>query len=116
MEKVLNLSGIQQEMTFTEFVFYQRYEDNFKSSALGRINFSLARLFLPSLTCKKGAIMTPFCINFPMNMAYYVAKHIVMSGMRQCILCPLSSYCLSPRVVWSLALGLDNSAHLVVEG
>ena len=60
--------------------------------------------------------MTPFCINFPMNMAYYVAKHIVMSGMRQYILWPLSSYCLSPRVVWSLALGLDNSAYLVVEG
>ena len=30
--------------------------------------------------------MTPFCINFPMNMAHYVAKHIVMSGMRQDIL------------------------------
>ena len=60
--------------------------------------------------------MTPFCINFPMNMAHYVAKRIVMPGMRQCVLWPLSSYCLSPRVVWSLALGLDNSAYLVVEG
>ena len=45
--------------------------------------------------------MTPFCINFPMNMAYYVAKRIVMPGMRQYILRPLSSYCLSPRVVLS---------------
>ena len=60
--------------------------------------------------------MTPFCINFPMNMPYYVAKRIVMPGMRQCVLWPLSSYCLSPRVVWSLALGLDNSAYLVVKG
>ena len=60
--------------------------------------------------------MTPFCINFPMNMPYYVAKRIVMSGMRQCVLWPLSSYCLSPRVVLSRALGLDNSAYLVVEG
>ena len=60
--------------------------------------------------------MPPFCINLPMNMAYYVAKRIVMPGMRQCVLWPLSSYCLSPRVVWSLALGLDNSAYLVVKG
>lgn len=65
MEKVLDLSGIQQEMTFTEFVFYQRYEENFKSSALGRINFSLARPFLLSVNMQKGAIMTPFRINFP---------------------------------------------------
>ncbi|MBQ8273309.1 MAG: hypothetical protein IJZ11_02100 [Bacteroidaceae bacterium] len=65
MEKVLNLSGIQQEMTFTEFDFYQRYEENFKSSALGRINFSLARPFLLSLNVQKGAKMTPFHINFP---------------------------------------------------
>ena len=60
--------------------------------------------------------MTPFCINFPMNMPYYVAKHIVKPGMRQCVLWPLTSYCLGPRVAWSLALGLDNSAYLVVEG
>ena len=45
--------------------------------------------------------MTPFCINFSMNMPYYVAKHIVMFGMRQYILWPLSSYCPSPRVVLS---------------
>ena len=60
--------------------------------------------------------MTPFCINFPMNMAYYVAKHIVKPGMRQCVLWPLSSYCLSPRVVLSRALGLNHSAYLVIEG
>ena len=60
--------------------------------------------------------MTPFCINFSMNMAYYVEKHIVMFSMRQYILWPLSLYCLGPCVVWSLALGLDNSAYLVVEG
>ena len=45
--------------------------------------------------------MTPFCINFPMNMAYYVAKHIVKPGMRQCVLWPLSLYCLGPCVVLS---------------
>ena len=66
--------------------------------------------------------MTPFCINFPMNMPYYVAKHIVKPGMRQYILWPLSSYCLNPRVVLSLTLGiscppgLNHSAYLVVEG
>jgi hypothetical protein len=66
---------------------------------IGGFCFFLVRLFLPSLTCKKGAKMTPFCINFPMNMPYYVAKHIVKPGMRQYILWPLSSYCPPPPVL-----------------
>ena len=37
MAKVRNLSDIQQEITFTEFDFYQRYEESFKTSELGRI-------------------------------------------------------------------------------
>ena len=60
--------------------------------------------------------MTPFCINSPMDMAHYVAKHIVMSGMKRYILWPLSLYCMSPRVVLSRALGLNHSTYLVVEG
>ena len=31
------LSDIQQEIAFTEFDFYQRYEETFKASELGRI-------------------------------------------------------------------------------
>ena len=42
MAKVRNLSDIQQEIAFTEFDFYQRYEDSFKTSELGRI-----KSFLP---------------------------------------------------------------------
>ena len=37
MAKVRNLSDIQQEIAFTEFDFYQRYEESFKKSELGRI-------------------------------------------------------------------------------
>ena len=37
MAKVRNLSDIQQEIEFTEFDFYQRYEESFKTSELGRI-------------------------------------------------------------------------------
>ena len=37
MAKVRNLSDIQQEIAFTEFDFYQRYEETFKISELGRI-------------------------------------------------------------------------------
>ena len=37
MAKVRNLSDIQQELAFTEFDFYQRYEESFKTSELGRI-------------------------------------------------------------------------------
>ena len=36
MAKVRNLSDIQQEIAFTEFDFYQRYEESFKTSELGR--------------------------------------------------------------------------------
>lgn len=35
--QVRNLSDIQQEIAFTEFDFYQRYEETFKTSELGRI-------------------------------------------------------------------------------
>lgn len=37
MAKVRNLSDIQQEIAFTELDFYQRYEESFKTSELGRI-------------------------------------------------------------------------------
>lgn len=37
MAKIRNLSEIQQEIAFTEFDFYQRYAETFKSSELGRI-------------------------------------------------------------------------------
>ena len=37
MAKVRNLSDIQQEIAFTELDFYQQYEENFKTSELGRI-------------------------------------------------------------------------------
>lgn len=37
MAKVRYLSDIQQEIAFTEFDFYQRYEETFKTSELGRI-------------------------------------------------------------------------------
>lgn len=37
MAKVRNLSDIQQEIAFTEFDFYQRYEESFKTSELGRV-------------------------------------------------------------------------------
>ena len=37
MAKIRNLSGIQQEIAFTEFDFYQRYAETFKTSELGRI-------------------------------------------------------------------------------
>ena len=37
MAKVRNLSDIQQEIAFTEFDFYQRYVETFKTSELGRI-------------------------------------------------------------------------------
>jgi len=36
-QKVRNLSDIQQEIAFTEFDFYQRYEESFKAPELGRI-------------------------------------------------------------------------------
>ncbi|WP_212124082.1 hypothetical protein [Bacteroides pyogenes] len=41
MAKVQNLSDIQQEIAFTEFDFYRRYEETFKSSELGRIKSHL---------------------------------------------------------------------------
>ena len=37
MAKKRNLSDIQQEIAFTEFDFYLRYEESFKTSELGRI-------------------------------------------------------------------------------
>ena len=37
MAKIRNLSEIQQEIAFTEFDFYQRYAETFKTSELGRI-------------------------------------------------------------------------------
>ena len=37
MAKVRNLSDNQQEIAFTEFDFYQRYVETFKTSELGRI-------------------------------------------------------------------------------
>ena len=37
MAKIRNLFEIQQEIAFTEFDFYQRYAETFKSSELGRI-------------------------------------------------------------------------------
>ena len=37
MAKIRHLSEIQQEIAFTEFDFYQRYAETFKSSELGRI-------------------------------------------------------------------------------
>ena len=37
MAKVRNLSDIQQEIAFTEFDYYQRYEESFKTSEFGRI-------------------------------------------------------------------------------
>lgn len=41
MAKIQNLSDIQQEIAFTEFDFYQRYVESFKSSELGRIKLLL---------------------------------------------------------------------------
>ena len=41
MAKIQNLSDIQQEFAFTEFGFYQRYVESFKSSDLGRIKLLL---------------------------------------------------------------------------
>ena len=41
MAKIQNLSDIQQEFAFTEFDFYQRYVESFKSSELGRIKLLL---------------------------------------------------------------------------
>ena len=41
MAKIQNLSDIQQEFAFTEFDFYQRYVESFKSSDLGRIKLLL---------------------------------------------------------------------------
>ena len=37
MAKIRHLSEIQQEIAFTEFDFYQRYAETFKTSELGRI-------------------------------------------------------------------------------
>ena len=37
MAKVQKLSDIQQEIAFTEFDFYLRYEESFKTTELGRI-------------------------------------------------------------------------------
>lgn len=37
MSKVRNLSDIQQGIAFTEFDFYQRHVETFKTSGLGRI-------------------------------------------------------------------------------
>lgn len=37
MAKIRNLSDTQQQIAFTEFYFYQRYIETFKSSELGRI-------------------------------------------------------------------------------
>ena len=37
MAKMRNLSEIQQELAFTEFDFYQRYAETFKTSELGHI-------------------------------------------------------------------------------
>ena len=36
MAQIRNLSEIQQEIAFTEFDFYQRYAETFKTSELGR--------------------------------------------------------------------------------
>lgn len=35
MSKVQNLSGIQQEIAFSEYDFYQRYEKSFKQTEPG---------------------------------------------------------------------------------
>ncbi|MDD6869247.1 MAG: hypothetical protein PUE39_06825 [bacterium] len=37
MAKIRHLSEVQQEIAFTEFDFYQRYAETFKTSELGRI-------------------------------------------------------------------------------
>ena len=37
MAKIRNLSDTQQQIAFTEYDFYQRYVETFKSSELGRI-------------------------------------------------------------------------------
>ena len=37
MAKIRKISDIQQEIAFTDFDFYQRYVDRFKTSELGRI-------------------------------------------------------------------------------
>lgn len=44
MVKVRNLSGIQQEISFTELDFCQRYEESFKTSEFGRIKSLLLLL------------------------------------------------------------------------
>lgn len=41
MAKIRHLSEIQQEIAFTEFDFYQRYAETFKTSELGRIQSHL---------------------------------------------------------------------------
>ena len=41
MAKIRHLSEIQQEIAFTEFDFYQRYAETFKTSELGRIKAHL---------------------------------------------------------------------------
>ena len=41
MAKVRNLSDTQQQIAFTEHDFYQRYEETFKTSELGRIKSHL---------------------------------------------------------------------------
>ena len=41
MAKIRHLSEIQQEIAFTEFDFYQRYAETFKTSELGRIKSHL---------------------------------------------------------------------------
>ena len=41
MAKIRHLSEVQQEIAFTEFDFYQRYAETFKTSELGRIKSHL---------------------------------------------------------------------------
>lgn len=53
MAKVQNLSDIEQEIAFTEFDFYRRYEETFKSSELGRIK---SRLPLGEMALSFGLI------------------------------------------------------------
>lgn len=68
MAKVRNLSDIQQEISFTELDFCQRYEESFKTSELGRIKslfllleMSVSFALMKNLRTERGrkAFFTP---------------------------------------------------------
>ncbi|MGM9857553.1 MAG: hypothetical protein ACI30Y_07085, partial [Candidatus Limisoma sp.] len=67
MAKIRHLSEVQQEIAFTEFDFYQRYAETFKTSELGRI-----KSLLP---LRQMAISSDEKVHIGLFSSFHIACH-----------------------------------------